>query len=149
MFKSMKIVLFTASCLAMFSAGTHGMNERLPPGTALVTCSATIDAADGFRLYITALDTATTTQGANERAFWQLPAVAASDIHFVTDSAACDHAARAHAAKIHADTTNPATVYLLRVGSTRYIAFNFTKVGEWFHYAILDSTFAIVGTRGS
>jgi hypothetical protein len=34
-----------------------------------------------------------------------------------------------------------ASVYLLRVGSTRYVAFNGARAGEFFSYFVLDPDF--------
>jgi hypothetical protein len=112
-------------------------------------CRSLTDGADGFRYYITSLDTGTTTKAAADRTFWKIPTVAASDIAFVSDSTICTNAARVHASSVGADTLNPAPVYVLRVGATRYIVFNFTPVGEWLHYAILDSSLVLLGTHGS
>jgi hypothetical protein len=123
--------------------------NRLTGSLAPLACRPSVSAADGFRLYITAIDTGTSAEAARWRDFWHIPAVRATEIYFVTDSAACARAARVHAATAKADTINPWPVFLLHVGPTRNIAFNFTMVGEWFHYAILDSSFALVGTRGS
>jgi hypothetical protein len=115
--------------------GTNVDGSDVLQRTVGPACQQVNEAADGFRLYITSLDTATSAAPGNDRTFWHLPQVSASEIAFVTDSTRCDRAARAHARTVAADATNPAPVHLLRVGPTRYIAFNFTKVGEWFHYA--------------
>jgi hypothetical protein len=138
-----------AVAVALLTAATPWRNQYAVNTPASVACRARSGPADGFRYYITALDTATSLDGSGKRRFWYLPSVAASEIYFVSDSVACERAARAHASTISADTANPAPVHLLRVGATRYITFNFTSVGEWFHYVILDSSFAVVGTRGS
>ena len=145
---SLKPLALTGTLVIVLGAAAWP-SSRHPTSSSDPACRSTDGGTDGFRLYITAIDTGTTSDASSRRDFWHIPSVAATDIYFVTDSATCAHAAHVHAATASADTVNPAAVSLLRVGPTRYIAFNFTKVGEWFHYAILDSNFAVVGTRGS
>jgi hypothetical protein len=111
-------------------------------------CRDTTAAATGFRLYLTAIDTSTADSNSVERISWHIPQVSASDISFVADSALCARGAIAHALSLKQDTANAASVYVLRVGPTRYVLFNYTRVGEWVHYAIVDSGFALLGARG-
>jgi hypothetical protein len=141
--------LLGAAYLFSTVAALSAPPRSAPPAHVGVACRSWNATADGFRLFITALDTSTADTNATRREFWHIAQVPASEITFVTDSATCDRAARAHAASVNGDTITPYPVHVLRVGPARFIAFNFTRVGEWFHYAILDSSFAIIGTRGS
>jgi hypothetical protein len=42
------------------------------------------------------------------------------------------------------DSLNPTAVYLLRVGGTRFAAFNGTSAGEFLRYYFFDTNFASV-----
>jgi hypothetical protein len=62
-------------------------------------------------------------------------------ISFVTDVALCDTAARRHAIQAGQDTLAPPPVYLLRLGTTRYVAFNGARSGEYHSYFVFDQAF--------
>src|SRR4051812_14415578 len=105
----------------------------LPPTAtrtpALSSCLAASPAAEDQRTYITTF--VTTAADSEDRAGWDLPAVAADSIAFVTaDSTACARGALAHARILHQDTLAPDPIYLLKVGATRFVAFNFSSVAS-------------------
>jgi hypothetical protein len=79
---------------------------------------------------------------ATSRTTWRLPYIAdTSEVHFVQDTTLCRTAA-IELAKLQGDDTLTAPpVYLLRVGPTRFVAFNYHKVGQWYVFAIFDESF--------
>src|SRR6185312_3801448 len=117
--------------------------------SAPVPCRRWTYDAESFRIYITGLDTSMADSAETYRKFWNIPAVAPADIDLVRDDAICDRAARIHAASVTRDTVKAYPVFVLRVGPTRYIVFNFMSVGEWFDYTILDSAFKVLAVRRS
>jgi hypothetical protein len=90
--------------------------------------------------------TGSDSEAAEDRQIWNLPSgVTSGQIAFVTDSLSCTIGAKAHALAVGADTLNPPPVHLLKVGTTRYIAFNYTRQGEWRLFVVLDSAFTKLG----
>jgi hypothetical protein len=122
-----------------------------PPASGIpvaTSCLAPDSAAEDRRAYIA--DFVTTPADSEDRAGWDLPAVPATSISFVTsDSTICTSAAVAHARALHQDTISPASVHLLRVGATRFIAFNYSTLGEYFAFVVLDSAFNRLTVIGS
>lgn len=140
-----KCAALAAMMLTFAVVDAHGKR----PSTVAPHCRALDSGAASFRRYITKFDTGTSIKAAEDRAIWNLPAVPASEIYFVTDSIPCSLAAKAHEAAVKGDTLDPYPVHLLRIGSTRYIALNWTMIAGWFHYAVLDSNFTLLSSVGS
>jgi hypothetical protein len=113
----------------------------LPLPSTFVGCGLQTEFSDDFRGYVVDLDTASDAESAELRDTLRLPVVDTSLIQFETDSATCHRAAVAHARQLDMDTLNPERVWALRVGSTRYIVFNGTLMGEHFVRIVFDSGF--------
>jgi hypothetical protein len=139
------VALAGLACIAAVSASPLRANDA---PAASVPCRAWSYNAESFRLYITDIDTSTADSAGTYRKFWSIPSVTSSDIALVRDDSLCDRAARIHAASIHSKA-EPYPVFVLRVGPTRYIVFNFMSVGEYFDYTILDSALKVVAVRRS
>ena len=151
-----KAALLVAIVGAVCIIGTAGTSQAAARPSlnksraASTTACRTPDGfANNFRSYASRVLTGTTTASAAMRQAWNVPATSDSEIVFVTDSATCAQAAFAHAVRAHTDTILPAAVYLIRAGSTRYIAFNGERVGEYLIHFVFDSTFQYLGSIGS
>src|SRR5689334_3091056 len=92
---SLKPLALAGAVVTLLGAATWP-TSRQPRSSSDPSCRSTDGGADGFRLYITAIDTGTTSDAASRRGFWHIPSVVAADIYFVTDSATCARAAHVH-----------------------------------------------------
>src|SRR5690242_16462697 len=106
-------------------------------------------AADGFandlRSYVIDVTTGTDSLSAATRSAWNVPFISDTiRVLFVTDTTACTRAAIAHARAQRRDALNPPPVFLLAVGSTRYVAFNGARAGEFFVHYVLDAQFNVL-----
>ncbi|HEY4219126.1 MAG TPA: hypothetical protein VGM67_18415 [Gemmatimonadaceae bacterium] len=149
-------VLAALSLIAVASAAPLRATEHVSePAAAPVAPVAPVPCrpwsfdAEAFRVYITGLDTSTVDSASTYRTFWTIPVVDPTAIALVTDNSLCDQAARIHAASTKRDSIAPYPVFVLRVGPTRYIVFNFMAVGEWYDYTILDSSLKVLAVRRS
>jgi hypothetical protein len=70
----------------------------------------------------------------------KLHATDSSQVYWVSDTSTCRQAAVAVATHFEADTLSPPAVYLLRLGPTRYLAFNYARKV----YVVLDAEFGSV-----
>ena len=67
-------------------------------------------------------------------------------VQLVTVSAVCLRAAQSiRRSRFQADTGPLSSVLLLQYGSTRYVGFDGTKVGEWALWTVFDTSFAKIG----
>lgn len=114
-----------------------------------VACGTPAGWATDFRNHVSEVATGTDSASIETRTLWNIPAVADSQVAFVSDSAKCERAAHAHAVAANLDTTNPPPVFLIRVGPTRYFAFNGQRVGEFMLYYLFDSAFVKLTAIGS
>jgi len=107
------------------------------------TCSAEWTYTANFRNHIVGIVTGVDSASAASRAAFQLPAVSASDVYFVTDSTVCTRAAAAFTAEVTRDrSTAGGSLWVLRVGPTRYIVFDHKQQsGEFLDHYIFDSSF--------
>jgi hypothetical protein len=143
---SLSLMLLSALVVITIAADRRSASARPPhPPRSFVTeavaCRPTDAVAEDYRLYATGVITGSDSVSGVLRAAWNVPQVDSSQITFVLDSATCDQGARAHAIAAAQDTLNPPPVHVLRVGPTRYIAFNLAKAGEYLVYFVFDSTF--------
>ena len=117
----------------------------LHPPQALAPCVRGEGAAADFRVWIQELATTADSEEAEMRDSLKLPRLAdTSLVAFETDPAICARAAEAFA-RATRDTTRPARpVYLLRVGPDRYIAWNYSRVGEFFVYYVFDRRLRLI-----
>jgi len=131
---------------AILIAAVHGVAHTEASGTiARGSCRVVDGYASDLRLYVVQVATGTDSASAATRAAWNIPAIAdSSQIRFVSDSTQCTRAAHAHAIAERADTLNPPPVYLLRVGSTRYVAYNGARAGEFLVHYVLDDQFNVL-----
>ena len=106
-------------------------------------CRAVDTFSTDYKTYLTGVVTAIDS---SDRVAFALPAVSAGQVTFVTDSLTCDRGARAHAAAAQQDTMNPMSIYLIRVGPTRFVGFNGQRAGEFLLYRVFDSSFVLLKT---
>lgn len=125
------------------SPSSAGSTPRQTPASS---CRATDDFASEYRDFVVGVDTGTDSESVALRQAWNIPAVQPSEIVFISDSATCTSAARAHAVQVQGDTLNPPSVWVLRVGSTRYIVFNGSRAGEYLLYFVFDAAFQYLET---
>jgi hypothetical protein len=140
-------VLVAASFIAAMVGVTPARATSAAVPLAPIPCRPWSYNAESFRLYITGLDTLTADSASRYRSFWNIPMVAPSEIALVRDDSLCDRAARIHAASATKPGVKEYPVFVLKVGGTRYIVFNFMSVGDSFDYTILDSAFKVLGVR--
>ena len=135
-------VIVTAALMA--DAAYSGARTRSATRASTSTCSAPDDFAQSFRSWVVAIANGTDASSIRTRQQIGIPTIADSAIYFVSDSSLCALAAKRHAALVGDDSLNPPRVYLLRIGSERYAAFNGTAAGEFFKYYFFDTSFAVV-----
>jgi hypothetical protein len=114
--------LFSSLAPLVFNsaAGAHGLH--IPSS---VGCRAVDGFAADLRAYVIDVTTGADSLSAATRSAWNVPSISdTTQVVFVRDTIACTLAAIAHARAEKQDTLNPPPVYLLAVGSTRYVAFN-------------------------
>jgi hypothetical protein len=81
-----------------------------------------------------------TLSSPGQPAMYKLHATDSSQVYWVSDTSTCRQAAVAVATHFEADTLLPPAVYLLRLGPTRYLAFNYVRKV----YVVLDAEFGYV-----
>jgi hypothetical protein len=91
--------------------------------------------------------TATDSIGIKAREAASLPAVARTDIVEITSDSLCALAAnRFHQEHTEQLGPNPLPVYVIRVGSTRFVVFRHgVRIGEWRPYSVFDANWQRVG----
>jgi hypothetical protein len=139
-------IALVAQPTAASCAGYRQAARGLPEVLMMPACLATDDFANEYRDYVLEVDTGTDVESVRLREGWNIPAVQPSEIAFVSDSATCAAAAVAHAVKVQEDTVNPPSVWVLRVGTTRYIVFNGHRAGEFLVYFVFDTAFQYLET---
>jgi len=103
--------------IALLAAPVHAANRE-----TVSTCQP-LDTAydsfvDGYRTFISGVDPLSISM----RSHLNLPQLPDDSVAAVTDSSTCNRAAIAYGRNLTLpDTTTPRQVYLVRVGSTRYI----------------------------
>lgn len=117
--------------------------------TSASQCLAPNGYAEDTRAYILEVINGTDSALSELRMNINLPPAPPTEVVFESDSTQCAAAARAHAIATETDTLTPAPVYLLRVGSTRFVVFNGFRVGEFITAFIFDTTFRELSAFGS
>jgi hypothetical protein len=122
------------------TARAHGVHTASSVG-----CRAVDGFATDLRAYVIDVTTGTDSLSAATRSAWNVPSISdTTQVVFVSDTTACTQAAIAHARAEKRDTLNPPAVYLLAVGSTRYVAFNGARAGEFLVSYVLDAQFNVL-----
>ena len=133
-------VTLLAACSAM----------RGPAAPSPGRCVEGRGAADDFRTWIVELTTSADSERVEMRQALQLPQTAdSSAVAFETDPRICTRGAAAMAAVQKDSAQPPSPVYLLRVGADRYIAWNYSRAGEFFEYYVFDRTFKLLEIIGT
>jgi len=95
--------------------------------------------------YMTRLVTAVDSIHNATRVAYQLPLLSPSEVSLVTDEAICTQAANAYAQNALDTPITPVAVYVIRVGSTRYLVWNpDVKGGHYVAMVIFSDTFSVV-----
>ena len=110
-----------------------------------VGCRAVDGYATDLRSYVIEVTTGTDSSSAAMRSAWNVPFISdTTRVAFVSDTTACTRAAIAHARAERQGPLNPPPVYLLAIGSTRYVAYNGARAGEFFVHYVLDAQFNVL-----
>lgn len=123
----------------------------LTPATAAISvidtaCYGADAYSNGEITYLTARDTATTSEAAEWRQAMHLPAVAPSQIGLASDSTVCSRALSAFNAATQYPTGPATNLYLVAVGNA-YVASNpHFPSGEWTQRIVLDSAFNVLAS---
>lgn len=130
-------ILHGALCILLLSA-------LLPNSARGATgCSAEWAYTTTFRNHVVSIVTGTDTASASNRTAFNLPAVAATEVYFVTDSTTCAQAATAFGREVALANGTPGPgLWVLRVGPTRYIVFDHRQAsGEFLDQYVFDASF--------
>jgi hypothetical protein len=144
------LVILLATVATVTTADAHSVSPQPVRAVAAsyfsAGCAMPNAFANSFRDYVVHLDTTSDSASVAVRDSASIPVVDTATIQFVTDSLTCHRAAVAHAVQVQTDTLNPATVWTLKVGSSRFIVFNGSRVGERFLHFVFDSSFVHLET---
>lgn len=139
--RAFSLLLIPALILVMRGIG----HARVAPMSSTLLCRGEDGFATDLRSYVIDVAAGTDSLSMETRAAWNIPAISDStQIVFVSDSTKCARAAVAHAVAEHVDSLNPPPVYLLGVGTTRYITFNGARAGEFLVHYVLDQNFNVL-----
>lgn len=121
---------------------------------AQTQCRAADEETQGRISSLTEMMTSTDSRWINTREAYQLPVVADTAIQVVTDSAVCAQAATAYNAALpEAARINGRSVYVVRVGTTRYVVWDVASADdledEFEIVVVLDSSFTVLGKFAS
>jgi hypothetical protein len=112
------------------------------PGLHARACASSWSYSEAFRDQIVSIVTATDTGTVRIRQGFGLPAAADTAVVFETDSTACAQAAGAFNAELARYGGTPGAVWVLRVGTTRFIVFDHRqKTGEFYDHMVFDENF--------
>jgi hypothetical protein len=142
MIRVMMIVL-SALLLSVETASLQAKDVRVHVRNTPTACAPPDQFAYAFRDWAVSLASGGDSTAA-DRVTIGIPTLADTAIVFVSDSALCDLAAKQHAIRARQDTVSPRPVYLLRLGTSRYVAFNGARAGEYHAYFIFDTAFNFV-----
>ena len=127
-------LLITALCAAGVSLAPSGLSAQ--------GCAPSWSYSEAFRDRIVSIVTATDSGSARVRQAYSLPAVASAAVVFQTDSAVCAQAIAAFSAEVARYGGTPGSVWVLKVGPTRYIVFDHKqKTGEFYDHMVFDENF--------
>jgi hypothetical protein len=138
--------LFYASVIAavaLISSGVVDARATNRVRSAPIACAPPDAFANAFREWAVGVATGADST-AGERTALGITVLPDTAIAFVTDSTLCDTAAHKHAIQARQDTIAPPPVYLLRLGATRYVAFNGARSGEFHSYFVFDQAFTFL-----
>lgn len=119
-----------------------------PTGPALRSACAPPDgAAQGFRSYIIELVTSADSGDMALRDTLRLPPLRdTTAVVFETEPTVCSTVATALASAQRDSTSGGTAAYVLRVGTDRYVAWNYERVGEFFAYYVFDRRMNLVAS---
>lgn len=137
------------AAVVVSAALSVGRSEARSATAATVACRAQDTLAVMFRNYVVQVATGTDSTSISLRTSWNIPEVADTSVVFVTDSVLCSSAAIAQASVEGDDVNNPPPVHLLRVGTTRYVAWNYSRRSEYYEYLVFDTEFQLLSTIGT
>ena len=110
-------------------------------------CAPPDGAASGFRSYVVELVTSDDSGTTASRDSLRLPSLRdTTAVAFETDPAVCRTVAAALAAAQRDTTSGARAAYVLRVGTGRYVAWNYERVGEFFAYYVFDRQMRLVAS---
>ena len=144
-------VLLRAILLVAALVGGDSLHARVLRETpeSRTLCRSPDDFASGTRYWVIEVATDTDSVMVATRAQWNIGTLDSSAIAFVHDSVTCYRGARAHAVAAGQDTISPPAVYLLRIGPTRYLAWNGVVEHGWLMQFLFDSSFVLLERIGS
>jgi hypothetical protein len=112
-------------------------------------CRESEESEDDVRSWILWLVTEADTRAKALRPGTSLPKLTdSSEVYLVLDEEICFKAAQAVAAVFGDDTLRPPPVHVLRVGPTRFVAYNYLENGHTFYFPILDEQFRYIISIG-
>jgi hypothetical protein len=141
------IVIVAAAAFAGIGTGSSGATSRSWRDHGLcLDSTATLGAA---LVDLRAMATTSDTAVLSERTLLHLSSADPDTIRAISDSTMCGRAAASFRhAKYGADTGSLVSVFLIRYDSTKYVASNLSRMGEWTSWAVMDSSFTILATIG-
>jgi hypothetical protein len=132
------IVVGLSAARVGIAEGAATPNSRFETTTV---CASPDPYATQIRDYLVSFVAGTDSASAASRVMWDLPQVADTSVAFVSDSTACELAARGHTRATQSDTVNVSPVFVIRIGTARYVVFNLTRTGEFLTYVVLDALY--------
>lgn len=145
--RTLAIAAALVTGVALISGSRIANGKSFPVATTL--CRAVDDFSSGTRFWVIEVASSTDSVMAATRAEWGIATLDSTAIVFVQDSITCARGARAHAIAAGQDTLSPPSVYLLRIGPTRYMAWNGVVAHGSLIQFLFDSSFALLDALGS
>lgn len=123
------------------------LTQPIKPSSVIDTACYGADAySNGEITFLTAKDTATTSEALEWRQSMHLPTVTPSQIVLVSDSIVCSRALSAFNAATQYPTGPATNLYLIGVGNV-YVASNpHFQSGEWTQRIVFDSAFSVLAS---
>lgn len=143
----MKRTLISFVGALAFTAGLAGVSHAQRGGTPSATCRPSNQAVEFTLAALQRLVTSTDTVLVASRHRRQLPAVAASQVSYVTDDAICAKAEKPYTAAVPAKTppvTPSLQVYVFKVGNVYVIWDPVQTVGEFTNAMTLSNNFKVI-----
>ena len=141
------IAIVVAAALLGIRTGNTNVVAHSPRDQGL--CLDSTETLGGTIVDLRAMATTSDTSILSERTLLHLSSANSDSIRTVSDTTLCGRAAASFRhAKYGVDTGALVSVFLIRYDSTRYVASNLSRMGEWTSWAVMDSSFAILATIG-